>query len=169
MPGRVFPGRGQGRFLPTWTLPLPQAQIQAGILFFFLLQKCADQELQIIQGIMVLTLQSHSKIVPPPAPHQVHPLLHCESSFAQNNETAVTQSDSVSLLPAEGICSQVLVIPSLLTRFPQTLCKQHGVLPAPHGPHLNEMTPVHLNLACFEVVGTILKPISTSSFIKFSL
>ena len=118
---------------------------------------------------MVLTLQSHSEIVPPPAPHQVCPLLHCESSFAQNNETAVTQSDSVSLLPAEGICSQVLVVPSLLTQFPQTLHKQHRVLPAPRSLCLNMMTPVHLNPACFEVVGTILKPISTSSFIKFSL
>ena len=47
----------------------------------------------------------------------------------------------VSLLPAEGICSQVLVVPSLLTQFPQTLHKQHRVLPA---PHIDVMTPILL-------------------------
>ncbi len=101
-------------FFPPGHYPYPKPRYRQ-VFSFFSLQKCADQELQIIQGIMVLTLWSHSEIVLPPAPHQVCPLLHCESSFAQNNETAVTQSDSVSLLPAEGICSQVLVIPSLLT------------------------------------------------------
>jgi len=46
--------------------------------------------LQLIQGIMALTLQSHSEIVPP---FQLHPLLHCESSLP---ETVKKQSLSQS-------------------------------------------------------------------------
>ena len=38
-----MPGRGQGRFLPTRTLPLPQARVQAGIGFFFTTNACRSR------------------------------------------------------------------------------------------------------------------------------
>jgi hypothetical protein len=61
-------------FSPPGLYPYPKPGCRR-VLVFFLQQMRADQELQLIQGIMVLTLRSHSEIVPP---FQLRPLLHCD-------------------------------------------------------------------------------------------